>query len=178
MKQMILVGALVLAPLPLLSSNAEADMYYAYYSQVNHNDNPWPYIGDGSTPILDSFNYNWLDDSYVSGDQSGMQAESIGGNGNVGAAIWFGVDEDSTFALTRTDYQGYFNFQIWDRETDEILYLENGDTYNLYADGMEMRYYINTATYMDWSFTGSAVPAPSVIALLGLAGVTTRRRRK
>jgi len=178
MKNKFLIGALVLVPAPLLvCSSAEADMYYAYYSQVNHNDSPWPYIGEESTDALDSFAYTWADGSFVTGDQNGMSALNIGDIQYVSAYISFGVDEDSTFTLNRTEYEGYFNFEILDRVTNEILYLQDGDTYDLYADGMEMRYYINTTTALDWQFTGSAVPAPGALALLGLACVATRRRR-
>ena len=179
-KNRVLLGTLALASTAMmLSSNAEADMYYDWSSQVIHNNDwPWPYIGDVSENPLTAFEYTWADGSYISGDQSGMQVESIGGNGYVSAYLWFGVDEDSTFTLSRTDYEGYFNFEIWDTLTNEILYLQDGDTYNMFADGNEFRYYINTTTAVDWTFTGSGVPAPGALALLGLAGLATRRRRR
>jgi|GEM_PF-2061219 len=179
MKNRMSIGALALVTTSMmLCSNAEADMYYAWSSQVNHNDNPSPYIGEWTGGALDSFDYTWADGSYVSGNASGMEVASVGDNGYVGAYIWFGVDEDATYTLSSTEYEGYFNFEFWDSVTNEIFYLEDGDSLDLIASGTEYRYYINTTTLADWSFTGSAVPAPGALALLGLASVATRRRRR
>ena len=154
-----------------LAHTATAEITYG--GGIGSFENIWGYED------VEGPDFSWLyGGALVEGSQTGI----------VGAVMPFVSDGISLSALTVTntdDADWSFNASgsfsevlIYDLTTLSNITIESGDTFSTLAN----HEYIFSVDFdpsgSNFSFSVVTVPAPCALALLGLAGVATRRRRK
>ena len=158
-----------------LAHTATADITYTGTLGAWDDPNQYVFSSQGET----SFEWATYYDGYsiaASGNQDGFSGFSYSPMwGLPGLFFSSDVDVEWTFLIEDVNGGSISTIGVLNDSTGVETTLVNGDTYTLEAG----RDYLFVGFFDSGdSFSFGAIPAPSALALLGLAGVATRRRRK
>jgi len=165
----LLLGSAIIASgcISGFTNSASADIYH-YDSYARGSD-----FGGGENLV--GYDLNWTySDATFSANSDGMSADG----GTIGFTVWLAFTNEGTETVAWTfETENAYWISIDDLTVGGSQMMWSGDTFY-----MEAGHSYSTAKATDpgqsWQFVPAQIPAPSVVALLGIAGVATRRRRK
>jgi len=167
--KVLLVGSAIIASgcISGFTNSASADIYH-YDSYARGSD-----FGGGENLV--GYDLSWTyQDAVFTANLDGMSADG----GTIGFTAWLEFTNEGTETVAWTfETENAYWISIEDLTAGGSQMMWSGDTFIMEA-GHSYKTAKSTYAGQSWEFVPAQIPAPGALALLGIAGITTRRRRK